>query len=169
MIDKLEINKISKKEFLKIQEKDVLFITNPGRMGDEDGMTFVVKKKDNYFLYRVDGWLYPKRDLKEKEQITIEDTLKQFPKWEEAWKHGNEKDYKGKYKYLYMGFGNGLSIDNRVYNDFKPYLDEKVKEYLDSYREEEKESLQYAAIFQVWREALREMINHEKATHKESI
>lgn len=33
-----------KKEFEKIDENDVIFITHPGRMGDEDGSTFIVKK-----------------------------------------------------------------------------------------------------------------------------
>ncbi len=30
-------NKISKSEFLKLKEDNLLFITNPGRMGNEDG------------------------------------------------------------------------------------------------------------------------------------
>lgn len=34
-----------KKEFEKIDENDVIFITHPGRMGDEDGSTFIVKKR----------------------------------------------------------------------------------------------------------------------------
>ena len=37
-------NKISKKDFLYINEEDVMFITNPGRMGDEDGSTFIIKQ-----------------------------------------------------------------------------------------------------------------------------
>ena len=41
---KYEIIKISSDDFFKINEDDLMFITNPGRMGDEDGSTFVVKK-----------------------------------------------------------------------------------------------------------------------------
>ena len=39
-------NKINKPNFLKLNEADVMFITNPGRMGDEDGSTFIIKNKD---------------------------------------------------------------------------------------------------------------------------
>ena len=39
----LKINKILKPDFLKLEEESIMFITNPGRMGDEDGITFVVK------------------------------------------------------------------------------------------------------------------------------
>jgi len=37
------IHKISKFKLIKIDEDDLMFITNPGRMGDEDGMTFIIK------------------------------------------------------------------------------------------------------------------------------
>ena len=52
----LEPKKISREEFFKLSEDDLMFITNPGRMGDEDGTTFIVKKDNNYICYRIDGW-----------------------------------------------------------------------------------------------------------------
>lgn len=158
---KLEINKISKEKFLKINEKEVMLITNPGRMGDEDGITFIVKQNNKYKAYRIEGWMYP-INLNKDEYISLEDTKKQFPKWYETWKNSNDKNYHGKYKYLYMGFGNGLSIDNSIYNEYIPYLDKKVKEYLETKTKEEKESLKYAAIYNVWKEAFLNMINNKK-------
>ena len=160
MSHKLEINKISKSDFLKINEDDVMFITNPGRMGDEDGSTFIVKQDDEFKIYRLDEWMYRSKDFNESKHISLNDAKKQFPKWYETWKNSNNKDYKGKYKYLYMGFGNGLSIDNSIYKEFKPYLDTKVKEYLEG--KEDKESLKYAAIFNTWEEAFLDMINNRK-------
>ncbi len=157
-----EIKIIKKEDFLKIKEDDVYFITNPGRMGDEDGITFVVKQDDKYLMYRVNGWMYPKKDINKEDYITLNDVLKQFPKWYETWKNSNKKNYCGKYKYLYMGFGNGLCVDNRIYNDFKSYLDEEVKDYLNDYSEEEKKELKYAAIFNVWKNALIKMLNNNK-------
>ena len=53
-------HKISKEEFLKINEDDVMFITNPGRMGDEDGSTFIIRQDNEYKIYRLDGWMYRK-------------------------------------------------------------------------------------------------------------
>ena len=158
---KLEINKISKEKFLKINEKDVMLITNPGRMGDEDGTTFIIKQSNKYKAYRIDGWMYPINFNKD-EYISLEDTKKQFPKWHETWKNSNDKNYHGKYKHLYMGFGNGLSIDNSIYNEYVPYLDKKVKEYLETKTNEEKESLKYAAIYNVWEEAFLNMIDNKK-------
>lgn len=145
--------KISKEDFKKINEKDVMFITNPGRMGDEDGTTFIIKKDNNYEIYRIDGWMYGNKEP----IISLKDAIKQFPEWYKAW---NEKEnYKGKYTYLYMGYGNGLSIDNSIYNKYKPYLDKEVASYLKD--KEDKESLKYAAILNVWLKAFIDMINNK--------
>lgn len=154
MINTFKTNKISKEEFLKINENDVMFITNPGRMGDEDGTTFIVKTGNDFIIYRIDGWMYPKNG--EKVEITLDDALKQFPKWDEAWKNGNNE----KYKYLYMGFGNGLSVDYSIYNEFKPFLDKKIEEFLED--KEDKKSLKDSAIFSVWKQAFINMMNNKK-------
>ena len=154
----LKPNKITKEEFLKLKEENLMFITNPGRMGDEDGTTFVIKEGDQYKLYRIDGWMYPSKE----DNITLSDTEKQFPKWYETWEHSTDKDYKGKYQYLYMGFGNGLSVDQSIYKEYEPYLNQLVEKYLEGNTEEEKESLKYAAIYNVWEQALIEMIGMNK-------
>ena len=65
---------------------------------------------------------------------------------------------KGKYTYLYMGFGNGLCIDNSIYKKYKPILNKIVEESLKDKTEEEKESLKYATIFNSWQKAIVEMI-----------
>ena len=89
--------------------------------------------------------------------ISINDTASQFPKWYEAWKE--KEDYQGKYKYIYMGFGNGLSVDNSIYNEFEPYLNNLVSEYLKKRPEESKEELKYAAVYNTWEEAFINMAN----------
>ena len=164
MSRELEINKISKDEFLKINEDDLMFITNPGRMGDEDGSTFIIKQDNEFKIYRLSEWMYRSKDFNEVGHISLDDALKQFPKWQEAWKNSSNENYNGKYKYLYMGFGNGLSVDNSIYDEFKPYLDEKVEEYLID--KKDKESLKYAAVFNVWEEAFFNMINKKIKTQK---
>ena len=164
MDDDLEINKISKKDFLKIKEKDVMFITNPGRMGDEDGITFIVKHDNKFTIYRIDGWMYPSRDLDKNNFISLNDAKNQFPKWFEAWKNKNDKKYKGKYKYLYMGFGNGLCVDNSIYKVFKSHLDDKVNEYLNGNKDDENSN--YSIIFIVWMSAFKKMLNKNKKSDK---
>ena len=156
-------NKITKKDFLALNEDDVMFITNPGRMGDEDGTTFVIKNGGLFTVYRIDGWMYPSKDEKEEYKISLDDVAKQFPKWYETWKNSNKEDYQGKYKYLYMGFGNGLSVDNSIYNEFEPYLNSLVEKYLNKKSKEEKESLKYAAIFDTWEKALIEMLKDKNS------
>ncbi len=153
-------NKISKEDFLKINEDDVMFITNPGRMGDEDGSTFIIKKDNKFKIYRLSNWMYRSNDFDKKNHISQKDALKQFPKWNEVFKNKNNNDYKGKYKYIYMGFGNGLSVDNSIYNKFKPYLDKRVERYLKDGKD--KESMQYAAIFNTWEKAFIDMVNDNK-------
>lgn len=155
-MNNFKVNTISKSDFLNINESDVLFITNPGRMGDEDGSTFIVKHNNELTIYRIDGWMYPRKG--EKVEVSLDDALKQFPKWHEAWKNGDEENYKEKYKYMYMGFGNGLCVDNSIYDDFEPYLNKLVKEYLEKRNDDDKESLKYAAIFDVWEKAFIDMV-----------
>jgi hypothetical protein len=152
-------NKISKSEFLKLNEDDLMFITNPGRMGDEDGATFIIKHGNDFSIYRVDGWMYPREDG---ENITLEDASKQFPKWRETWKHSAEKEYKGKYKYIYMGFGNGLCVDNSIYSEFEPYLYKLVEEQLEKSGEGDRENLRYSVIFNSWEQAFIDMVNETR-------
>lgn len=156
-MNKIEYNKISKSDFLELNEDDLMFITNPGRMGDEDGSTFVIKKGNEYTVYRVDGWMYPIEG--KTSNISLNGTLKQFPKWQEAWKHKEEKEYNGKYKYLYMGFGNGLCVDTSIYREFEPYLNDLVDMFLLDKNDEDKKSQKYAAIYNVWEKAFINMIN----------
>ena len=151
-----ETNKISQKEFKKINEDNLMFITNPGRMGDEDGSTFIIKDGNEFTIYRVDGWMYKKLD---KTEVSLNDALKKFPKWHDAWEHQSEENYKGKYKYIYMGFGNGLSVDNSIYKDFEPYLNNRVEKYLEKKNTNDRESLQYAAVFNVWDDAFMDLVN----------
>jgi hypothetical protein len=93
-----KINKISKEEFTKLNEEDVMFITNPGRMGDEDGSTFIVKNGNEFTINRVDGWMDPTKKV----DISLYDIENKFPKWFESWKNSNDDNYDGKYEYIYM-------------------------------------------------------------------
>ena len=113
--------------------------------------------------------MYPKKDEMEKDQISMEDTANQFPEWYEAWKHAEDENYHGKYTHVYMGFGNGLNIDNSIYEEYKLYLDEEVKKNLEKYSDEEKETMQYAAIFNVWEEALIKMANDKNYIIEKAI
>ena len=72
-MSRFQTNTLSKEEFLKLKEDDIMFITNPGRMGDEDGITFVVKQGSKLVIYRVDGWMYPNRNRNKEEYISLED------------------------------------------------------------------------------------------------
>ena len=156
---------IKKEDFLKIKEEDVYFITNPGRMGDEDGSTFIVKEENNYTVYRINGWMYGE---KSENYISLNDALKQFPKWADAWEHSNDEEYKGKYTFIYMGFGNGLCVDNRIYDEYKPYLDKRVEEFLERYDVKDQKSMQYGAIFNVWDEAFINMLKDKGRTYNKS-
>ena len=145
--EKINYYKISKSDFLKLNEDNLMFITNPGRMGDEDGITFIIKNDRDFTVYRIDGWMYKK----EKGDISLKDVLIKFPKWQDTWKNINKDNYKGKYKYLYMGFGNGLSIDNSIYNEFEPYLKKLVNDCLDD----------YSLVYSAWIDAFMEMVNEK--------
>jgi len=151
---KFKTNEISKEEFLKLNEENIMFITNPGRMGDEDGITFVIRNDNEFKAYRVSGWMYPRE--KDKDNVSLNDALNQFSKWKETWNNEDNENYQGKYKHLYLGFGNGLSIDNSIFNEYEPYLEEAIKVRMEekNYSEEDKIKFKYSTIFNVWDEAL---------------
>ena len=68
-----------------------------------------------------------------------------------------DNKYLGDYK---TGFINGLCIDKAIYSEFEPYLKELVDEYLKDSKD--KESLKYAAIFNVWESAFINMVNDKR-------
>ena len=138
---------ITKEDFVKLNEDDVLFITNPGRMGDEDGIFFVT---NDYTLYRVGGWYMGHGD------ITLEDAEKQFPKWSEAWANCSNEEYEGKYKYIPMGFGNGLCVDNRIYDKYYSYLEKELE------KSDAEDIHKFGFIFKHWKIALENMIKDTK-------
>lgn len=141
-----KLNHITKEEFKKIKEEDVLFITHPGRMGDEDGSTFIVKKDNRFIAYRINGWMYNH----DKCEVEYEEVLKSFPKWDEAIKHGENENYIGKYKYYYMGFGNILCVDRRISNIFDKHLEETMIKLAPVY---ETTLEDYALKYNSWDEA----------------
>ena len=163
---KLESRKVSKKELYNLDENDLMFITNPGRMGDEDGSTFIMKKGDNYISYRIDGWLYSSKEERNSDNyISLEDMYKVFPKWKESWHNYYEDEkYEGKYKYIYMGFGNGLCVDKSIYKKYYSYLMDEIKKsgtVIDDNGEYDP-SLNYS----LWYRALTKMIAEEINTKK---
>ena len=44
------LQSITREELFKLKEDNLMFITNPGRMGDIGGSTFIIKKEKNVYL-----------------------------------------------------------------------------------------------------------------------
>ena len=153
---KLETKEISRDEFFTLKEENLMFITNPGRMGDEDGSTFIIKEDNNYVSYRIDGWMYG--DRTKEDFITLDEMFEQFPKWKEAWQNCNNEEYDGKYIYVYMGFGNGLSDDKSIYREYEPYLLDEVKKIKNKRNEKEESPSMY---YPAWKPAVENMLNNK--------
>lgn len=143
------MHKISREEFNSIKEENVMFITNPGRMYDEDGTTFIIKNDNEFIIYRISGWMYGDRD---DNYISLEDTFKIFPEWEKRWHNSQDEQLKNKYKYIYTGFGNGLSIDKSIYDEYYKYLIDKVKKH-KSYNLKDGDNYNPSINISVWDEA----------------
>ena len=153
---KLETKELSRDEFFTLKEENLMFITNPGRMGDEDGSTFIIKEDNNYVSYRIDGWMYG--DRTKEDFITLDEMFEQFPKWKEAWHNCNNEEYDGKYIYVYMGFGNGLSVDKSIYREYEPYLLDEVKKIKNKRNEKEESPSMY---YPAWKPAVENMLNNK--------
>ena len=86
--------------------------------------------------------------------------FKVFPKWRELWHNNyNDKDYNGKYKYIYMGFGNGLCVDKRIYDKFYPYLVEEIKKKTNEIDDDN--NYDFCLNYVVWDQALVNMIKDD--------
>ena len=153
---KYEPKKISRNEFFNLKEENVIFITNPGRMGDEDGSTFIIKDSNNYKTYRIDGWIYGNHN--EKDFISLSEILKHFPKWKKTWDNCNNKEYDGKYIYIYTGFGNGVFVDKTIFKEFEPYLVKEVEKIRLKYN---KEKIEPSMYYPACKSAIENMINNK--------
>ena len=151
-----EPKEISRDDFLNLKEENIMFITNPGRMGDEDSSTFIIKEGDNYIPYRIDGLLYGNKT--QEDPISLGEMLKHFPRWKKAWHNWKNEDYDGKYIYIYMGFGNGLSVDKRIYQEYEPYLLAEVKKVKKIHKEEKNNPFIY---YLAWKSAAENMLNNK--------
>ena len=154
LMNKINYNKITIDEFLKLDENNLMLVTNPGRMGDEDGSYFIMKDNDKFVAYRISGWMYGQ---KEPDSVSYDMMCSHFPKWKEAWENAAKEDYNGKYKFVYMGFGNGLCIDKRIYEDFNNLL-ELVVSQNPRYKSEGKIPALY---YNSWEKALLLYVNEK--------
>ena len=151
---------ITPDEFKNITEDDLLFITFPGRMGDEYGCTLVIKNESEYSIYRIE-------DI----HVFGIDVYNQFPGLSEALKNQEDKE-SDKYKAIYMGYGNLLFVNKSIYDDYKKYLDEIVNREINELKEnnEYDKSLEdyYPVMlcFKKWETALNEYLKDNGFTIK---
>lgn len=158
---KLEPRRISKKDFYNLDENNLMFITNPGRMGDEDGSTFILKIDDSYIPYRVDGWMYSNENERSNNNyISLDDMFNVFPKWKDSWhNYYKDEEYNGKYVYIYMGFGNGLCVDKSIYKKYYQYLINEIKKA--GVNIDKNGKYDSCLNFSLWKHALIKMIINE--------
>lgn len=89
LMNKINHNKITIDEFLKLDEKNLMLITNPGRMENEDGSYFIMKDNDKFVAYRISGWMYGQ---KEPDSVSFDMMCSHFPKWKEAFEKAEKKE-----------------------------------------------------------------------------
>ncbi|MBR1413663.1 MAG: hypothetical protein IJ574_03230 [Bacilli bacterium] len=155
---RLKNHTISRKEFYNLNEDNLIFITNPGRMGDEDGSTFIIKKGHSYIPYRVSGWVYyDKNKRNSSNYVSLDDMFNIFPKWKESlYNYYESEKCNGKYKYIYMGFGNGLCVDKTIFDKYYRYLIEEVKKVT---KEIDKDNnYDFCLNYSCWEQALINML-----------
>ncbi len=147
------VNKISRDEFFRLKERDLLFITNPGRMADVSGSTLIVHIPEGYKVYRIDGWYFENRSRHE--QISYSEMMEAFPIWRSMIKSIDQKDNL-LYKYINMGFGNGLCVKKDIHALFMQYLQPAIDQYAEVNHIDPEEKIRRRAmiIFSVWDKAV---------------
>lgn len=109
----IKLHKISAKELRGLKEEDVLFITVPGRMGDETGSTFVIKVKEGFVAYRVD-WAI------KNPKISAQDIGLVFPQW---YKYDKKNS---RYIRISIGLGNWIYVKKDIIEDYIPLLRDAI-------------------------------------------
>ncbi len=108
-------NTITPKQFKRITEDKLMFITFPGRMGDIYGCTIITRENKNLYVYRIDKLHEFKCNV-----------YNQFPHLLEALR--NQKALESNtFKGIYMGYGNVLFVNKDIYDDYKKHLDKMVE------------------------------------------
>lgn len=143
----MEYVKVNDLDINIFNEDNLMFITNPGRMGDMYGSIFVMKEGNTLKEY------YCENIFKSNSIVEV------FPEWKKTIENKDNKS--DKYKYVYMGFGNGLCVDKRIYDKYYPYLFESVKKD-DMYYEEDGDNYNPCINYSHWEYALDKMIENEK-------
>lgn len=132
--------KITKEEIKKLQEKDLMFINIPGRMGDIS-CTLVINDNEKYVFYKIDN-MYKYMDI----------LCEIFPIWNNDVMNYEKGLNTSKYKFLDMGMGNYLCIDKEIYDKYITYLLELSQ----------KNDLNYqpSINYKIWKKAINNMINN---------
>ena len=109
----IKLHKISAKGLRGLKEEDVLFITAPGRMGDETGSTFIIKVEEGFVAYRVD-WAI------ENPKISAQDVGLVFPQW---YKYDKKNS---RYIRISIGLGNWIYVKKDIIEDYIPLLRDAI-------------------------------------------
>lgn len=109
----IKLHNISAKELKGLKEEDVLFITVPGRMGDETGSTFIIKVEEGFVAYRVD-WAI------ENPKISAQDVGLVFPQW---YKYDKKNS---RYIRISIGLGNWIYVKKDIIEDYIPLLRDAI-------------------------------------------
>lgn len=160
----LKANRINRNDFFEINERDVLFITNPGRMNNIDGSTFIINTANGYKAYYIDGWYF--HDKTDDDFISYSEAMEHFPNWRAA--IGQMEDKRSlKYRFIYMGFGNGLCVRKDIYEFYIKYLNNAVDQFAkeEGINDIEKEEQKYSIIYNVWTKAVVDMFSHVKISY----
>lgn len=144
---KVKEEEITLEQFKRLNEDDLLFITFPGRMGDVYGCSFVIKENEKIKFYRIEDLYTFKGNIYEK-----------FPNWDITLKKYSQKKDSDKYNIIYMGMGNLLGVNKKVYKRFETLLKEKKSEVevIENYDEELKLGI---TCFKYWKEIVYKMFN----------
>lgn len=141
----MEFNReiIEKEQIKKLKEEDVILILNPGRQGDIYGCTFVIKEENYYKMYYVKDFM-----------AVHEEMFEVFPNFRKAW----DEEENAKFNYIYMGFGNGLSVSKDIYEEFCDYLDIELR----NHEQFELGEGYYGSIkYRTWKNALKKMLDNK--------
>ena len=163
---------INRPEFLRLDENNLMFITHPGRMGDEDGTTFIMKDNDWFKEYRVEYWT---KDPNPSWYISSDDVEYKFSKYMQTLSNIDHSqitkennftyiDDNNDYAYIYMGFGNSLCVNKSIYDEFKLYLDKIIiEDRINCKKEGKKDDFKPGDIFRLWKKAVNLMLLARKS------
>ena len=139
-IDYTKIERMTRPNFLRLDENNIMFIRGLGRMADNDMIFFIVKENDDFKCYKIDGLTHD-NGVGKYDYISRDDIDYKLPYWKATQNMTLPIITLGevycnttsKYVCIFLGFGDTICINNSIYEKYEKYLKKEIEDFPENH------------------------------------